>query len=703
MKIRHLLILGILILSFTGNSQHLIRKAQKRMDLFEYSRAIEILQKAIDKPSCHAAAIPMLAECYRMQHDVEASRSWYEQAVTLPNPQPEWFLYYAKSLQASGDYNRAAEIFKKYSEVNPSDSKTANYIKQCELLQGEWKNKPPKFEVRTLNGINSKESDFGPALYSNGFTFTSDRGFIDIDDDTYGWTGRKYLNIYYAKPKVNGEFFGDYRDPYPMQGSFNQSFHDGPVNFAGDSLAMFTRSFRDKNARKTGKIKTDFLKIYSSKRIRGDWQKMEPFFMNSYDYSVGHPALSSDGALLYFVSDMPGGFGGADIWKCNRTPSGWSNPVNLGAAVNTSGDEMFPSLKSDGTLFFASDGLPGYGGLDIFSTRETAQGYLTPENIMAPINSSFDDFSIIWIPGTTYGMFASNRPGGQGLDDIYAFKKLKGIAIEEEIVEEEQKAVETEKETIAEEIQKQTVTIWGHVKEKETGLAVENAVVFILNELNDSVIIVRTDAQGIYKAILPVPAPLIVKATEQGSIPDCLAWKADVMLAGQDNLAPRDLLLSKLQLNKVFALENIYYDFDKSDIRPDAEPALDKLVSIMKDNPITIELASHTDCRGSFAYNDKLSLRRAQSAVNYLKSNGIGIDRIQSKGYGEYQLTNRCSDGVKCSEDEHQANRRTEFKVIEMQSPKSMPMDSFNPDKYSPGTKIIREALPADFFMQCSH
>ncbi|MBK7030673.1 MAG: hypothetical protein IPH45_16340 [Bacteroidales bacterium] len=136
MKIRHLLILGILILSFTGNSQHLIRKAQKRMDLFEYSRAIEILQKAIDKPSCHATAIPMLAECYRMQHDVEASRSWYEQAVTLPNPQPEWFLYYAKSLQASGDYNRAAEIFKKYSEVNPSDSKTANYIKQCELLQG---------------------------------------------------------------------------------------------------------------------------------------------------------------------------------------------------------------------------------------------------------------------------------------------------------------------------------------------------------------------------------------------------------------------------------------------------------------------------------------------------------------------------------------------------------------------------------------
>jgi outer membrane protein OmpA-like peptidoglycan-associated protein/tetratricopeptide (TPR) repeat protein len=706
MKTGSILLTLILLAALAGNAQPVIRKAQKKMNLFNYSRAIELLQKAVEKPGYREAAIPLLAECYRMQHDVEASRSWYEQAVTLPNPKPEWFFYYASALQANGEYSRAADFYSKYAEQNPSDLKSKVYIKQCELLMGEWKNIPPKYEVRSIQGINSKESDFGPALYANGFTFTSDRGYIDMDDDTYGWTGRKYLNIFFAKPKVSGEFFGEYREPYPMQGRFNQSFHDGPVNFAGDSLAMFTRSFREKKAQRTGKIRTDYLKIYSSKRVRGDWQELQPFFLNSYDYSVGHPALTSDGKTLVFASDMPGGQGGVDLWKCIKTSEGWSTPVNLGPTVNSGGDEMFPSFKADGTLYFASDGLPGYGGLDIFSTYESKGAFHSPENIMAPINSSYDDFAITWVPGTTYGMFSSNRPGGLGLDDIYAFKKLKGAPEEEKVVEKEELAVETkmekQEEIAVEKLPEPDILIWGLVKDKDTRLPLEGAIVFILNERNDSVYIVITDKEGIYRANIKPASSLIIKATEKGWVPDCLGWRTDALIAGQDNKASRDLLLSKLQVNKTFTLENIYYDFDKSDIRPDAEPSLDKLISLMKENPITIELLSHTDCRGSFAYNDKLSLRRAESAANYLKSNGINSSRIQTRGFGEKQLSNKCADGVKCSEDEHQANRRTEFRVTD--TGKFVPDDKqFDPLKFKSKNVIQREELPADFFMQCGN
>jgi len=366
---------------------------------------------------------------------------------------------------------------------------------------------------------------------------------------------------------------------------------------------------------------------------------------------------------------------------CKRNGNEWSSPVNLGPTINTAGNEMFPSVRNDGTLFFASDGLPGYGGLDIFSTTNENGSFTIPRNLMAPINTSYDDFAIAWIPGTNYGMFSSNRPGGMGSDDIYAFKKLP----------EAPPVVPF----------KRPLTISGLVMDKTTGKPTEGAIVFVLNEKSDSVNILKTDADGRYQMTLGYIAPIIVKATRSTFIPDCLRWSVDKLIEGTDNIAPRVLLLSKLEVNKSFNLENIYYDFDKSDIRPDAEPALDNLVRIMKDNPITVELGSHTDSRGSFAYNDRLSLRRAESAVNYMIEKGIDAKRITSKGYGEYQLTNRCSDGVPCSDSEHQANRRTEFKVISTIDNRQPSPDRFTPENFIPGEIISREVLPADFFMQC--
>lgn len=677
---RILIACAAFLLVLTSTAQPL-KRAQKQMDLYNYSRAIEILKKSVRNEKLHDKAIPMLAECYRMQHDIPNSLEWFEKASKLKHAKPEWIFRYAQALQAYGNYEKAMEAYQKYQQANPGDSKAAAMIKQCELLTGTWKNAAPRYEVRALPSINSPASDFGPAFYANGFTFASDRGKNYISEDTYGWTGRKYLKILFAKPKELGDFFGEYREPYLMDGKFNQSFHDGPVSFAGDSVAMFSRTNRERKAKKTGNIRTDFLKIYSTARLNGDWQKMEPFFLNSYDYSVGHPALSADGQTVYFASDMPGGQGGVDIWKCTREGESWSSPKNLGPTVNTAGNEMFPSVKNDGTLFFASDGLPGYGGLDIFSTRQEKGNYVTPCNLMAPINSSYDDFGMAWIPGTTYGMFSSDRPGGKGLDDIYAFKRLA--------------------DTTPELIKHQPALVYGIVKDKVTSKPLAGVTVFILNETTDSVGIVQTDVDGYFHYRLEYPASLIVKATTLNYIPDCLTWSKELIIVGEDNRAPRELLLSKLEVNKTFALKNIYYDFDKYDIRPDAEPALDNLVRIMKDNPITIELSSHTDCRGSFAYNDKLSLRRAEAAVNYLLSNGIELSRISSKGYGEHQLVNRCSDGVPCSAAEHQENRRTEFKVISFMNPNAVIPGQLDPGKFIPGKSYLRDAFPSGFFMQC--
>ena len=659
-----------------------LNRARKKMQTYDFNRAIEILLKASEKSRFQDSAIVLLAECYRMQRNVVESAYWYGKAVDQPNAKPEWYLHYGRMLHSLGEYGKAKDNYNKYLQLNHTDTVVRKYVEQCDLLLDEWMYLPPSYEIRVINSLNSPESDFGPAFFANGFTFSSDRGYIDIDEKTYGWTGRKYLNILFAKPVNPGDFFGEYRKPVMMKNLFNQSYHDGPVAFAGDSIAYFTRSFRDRNAKRIENVKTNFLKIYSTRRLYGEWQKLIPFHLNSLNYSVGHPTLSQDGNQLYFASDMPGGMGGVDLWYCYQEINGWSKPVNLGPKINTTGNEMFPSLRNDGCLFFASDGHPGYGGLDIFCSEPEKKGFKSPQNLMAPINSSFDDFSITWIPGTPYGLFASNRPGGLGLDDIYAFKKLPEIIVKEE-------------DQIA------FYKLYGTVKQKETGSVLENINVFILDERTDSVYVVRTDVNGIYRITLTHSARLYVKAIEKEYIPDCLVWPEESFTGDSENKAPRDLLLSRLEIDKTFSLPNIYFDFDKYSIRTDAEPTLDQLVRIMKDNLIRIEIGAHTDCRGSYSYNDRLSDLRAKSVVNYLVKNGINEKRIDSKGFGEYELVNRCTDGIPCSSAEHQANRRIEFKVISFDNEQIQENSEVETIYQIQNTFLFRDQLPADFFMEC--
>ncbi len=667
-----LILATILLLPVLLNAQSL-NAAQKLMDKFDYSGAVKILNKAVTDPKMNASAIPMLAECYRLQHDIENTKIYYNKAVELPSAKPESFFYYAQALQSTGDYRKARELFLKYAEKNPADLKGKLFIAECDSVLGPWKGLTSDFEVKPADNINTAQSDFGPAFYDGKLVYASDFSSSPAEGKQYGWTGRGYLNLMKAQPISPGDFWGSLGTSSEFEKKFNQQYHDGPATFSADgSLIYFTRSEYGK-AKREGIFKTNLLKIYFAEKKNGVWGEVKPFFLNSTEFSVGHPALSSDGKTLYFVSDMPGGQGGTDIWMCKFENNRWGAAINLGPAVNTKENEMFPSVDEDGVLYFASEGHPGYGALDMFKTSNINGNWLNPVNLHPPINSSYDDFAIALVSGSKAGFFSSNRPGGTGNDDIYAFR------VKEEPIK--------------------PTYISGLVQDKITLKPIAGATVFLSNGNTGKVKILKTGTDGMFKCIIETPALYTVKAMMVNYIADCSPIPINSMKPGTTIETPRVLLLDKLVINKAFRVENIYYDFDKSNIREDAKPELDKLVRIMKENMINVELGSHTDCRGSFEYNDKLSQSRAESAVNYIISTGIEKARIAAKGYGERQLINTCADGVNCTPEEHQANRRTEFKVTGFNPVANT--EQFDYSKFTEGQEIEFSSLPAGFLSQC--
>ncbi len=667
-----LILATLLMLPVLLNAQSL-NAAQKLMDKFDYSGAVVILSKAVSDPKMNASAIPMLAECYRLQHDIENTKIYFEKAVALPGAKPEAFFYYAQALQSTGDYSKAREMFLKYAEKNPADLKGKLFIAECDSVLGPWKSITSGLEVKPANNINTAQSDFGPAFYEGELVFASDFSSNPAEGKQYGWTGRGYLNLMKAQPLSPGDFWGNMGSSFEFEKKFNQQYHDGPATFSADgNFIYFTRSEYGK-AKREGIYKTNLLKIYFAEKKNGAWGEVKPFFLNSTEYSVGHPALSSDGKTLYFVSDMPGGQGGTDIWMCKFEKSSWGAAINLGPVVNTKENEMFPSVDEDGVLYFASEGHPGYGALDMFKTSNINGNWLNPVNLHPPINSSYDDFAIALVPGSKAGFFSSNRPGGAGNDDIYAFR------VKEEPIK--------------------PTFISGLVQDKITMKPIAGATVFLSNDNTGKVKILKTGTDGMFKCTIEPAATYTVKAMMVNYIADCSPVPINIMKPGTTVPMPRVLFLDKLVINKAFRIENIYYDFDKFNIREDAKPELDKLVRIMKENMINVELGSHTDCRGSFEYNDKLSQSRAESAVNYIISTGIDKARIAAKGYGERQLTNTCADGVKCTPEEHQANRRTEFKVTGYNVVANP--DQFDYSKFTEGQEIEFSSLPAGFLSQC--
>jgi hypothetical protein len=391
------------------------------MKLYAYSDAIVILEKAVIKTVYHDNAIPLLAECYRLQNDQINAEKWYGLAVGLPGALPEWNYCDAQALRSTGDYVKAREMFLVYADLRPEDPRGSLFATFCDSVLGPWKYNNQAYEVKAVDNINSPESDFGPAFYSGQLVFASERN-LNMDETKYGWRGKGYVDIVNASPKTPNEFWGDMKSAKLFNFKFNKSYHDGPAVFVGNNLVYFTRTYTDRKRNKDN-ARANRLKIFYATFNDGKWDPLQPFFLNNSDYSVGYPTLSADGKTLVFVSDMPNGKGGTDLWVCRQEKGRWSNPENLGPDFNTTGNEIFPSIQADGSLMFSSDGLPGYGSQDIFSSKLSNGNWSKPENAGIPINSSFDDFGINYAPNDQGGFFTSNRPGGVGSDDIYAFRE----------------------------------------------------------------------------------------------------------------------------------------------------------------------------------------------------------------------------------------------------------------------------------------
>jgi peptidoglycan-associated lipoprotein len=623
----------------------------------QYKEAIPMLQKEYNKLDSRREQgnyAFMMAESYRELGQVEAAIQWYKTAYDYSYG-VDALKQQAYMLKQNEQYEEAKQAFKNLGIEIGSPYEYRKEIAACDIAIA-W-DKDPNLEYSVEGAdFNTGQADYSPTLYENNqLVFTSDRG-SSTGEDLYNWTGNKYSDLFIVD--LNSEIVR------PFDGNINSEYNDGTAVFTGNYSEMyFTRCYSGE------KYEDNFCKLMMSQRSGDSWTVpvVLPFVKDRVNY--GHPAMSANGNSLYFSSNDPEGWGGFDLYLSERTPDGWSEPVLLSRSINTIHDEQFPFLDGD-TLYFASSGHTGMGGLDIFKTYRMENSYWSsPFNLKPPINSGGDDFGFTLIPLSNTnpdiqqeGYFSSNRVNGIGNDDIYRFIKQPPA---EEIV--------PTPEPLA-----YTMRLEGYVLEKIYAVPDDpNSDVLGRKPLNQATVditIGRSKKQvtvgedGFFSLELDEKTNYEFFASKEGYFNNVERFSTEGI--GKDPNNPDrvfelEIVLDKIFRNKEITLENIYYDFDKWDIREDAEPTLDQLADDLNLNPdLRIELGSHTDCRGNARYNEDLSQKRAQSAVDFLISKGVDAGRLVATGYGENvpQVDCVCN---RCSEDQHQANRRTTFKIIE--------------------------------------
>lgn len=608
----------------------------------EYAKAIDLYSRIQDNKELSLKETAALADAYYKINAYGPAEEWFQKLKALHPDQADVALSYAELLKINGKYAAAKTNFLAYKEQFPQGKDVSVAVAGCDsaLL---WVAHPSAHVIKNEKDVNTSLAEFAVFPLSNGVLYTAQPAVASAK--VSGMTGEAYQKIFSASRDDDGVSL---KYPVLMDAIYNDAaYHVGPVSSnAAQDLLFVTRTYGGKD---TEKVKRDGMRFKKHNlelviyKKQGDNWVAEAFPHNNVDkYSLGHATLSADEQVLYYVSDMPGGHGGADIWYSEKNSNGsWGTPQNAGSVINGAGDELFPSVFAD-TLYFSSNSFAGMGGLDIFKAVGQKSTFKARENLKYPINSSTDDFAFIVTADDDerqFGYLSSNRTGGAGSDDIYSFiytKPRKEVHIKFE-------AQAFDKAT-SEAIRDYRIKI-----SDRSGTLLASAVadgLFFDHNL---------DENTAYKVVV----------SKEGFMSDSLLIngvkpKNDTTLVARFHLQP----VNKKGIN--FVLPNIYYDYDKADIRPDAAIVLNKLVDVLQENPsLKIELSSHSDSRGAAAYNLKLSERRAQSAVDYIVSRGIAKDRLVSKGYGATKLINRCAKGVKCSEEEHQANRRTEVTVID--------------------------------------
>ncbi|WP_345004559.1 OmpA family protein [Snuella lapsa] len=637
MKIKnYILVCIVLMVSFTASAQYgKQKKADTLFNKFSFVKAAEVYKELIENKYNEDYAVRRLADCYALLRDVKNAAKYYKKAVKQDNVPIEYYYNYAQALRGIEDYKGSREWMRRYKDSGGVTS-TKNFGKDGNFITSIFNAKQQYFLSKV--NFNSKLSDFGAYEHDGKVYFASTRDEGVSVKRLYGWNEQPFLDVYVTEKGSKEPV--DHKAK--LKGDVNSIYHDGPVAITKDGTTMyFTRNDFFKNIQEKDKKGINNIKIYRATLKDSVWTDVEDLSINNSEYTTQHPALSSDGKKLYFASDRPGGFGGSDIYVVDINEDGsLGNPENLGDVINTSGSEGMPFINNEGTLFFSSDGHVGLGMLDIFATvADKDNKIIDVINLGVPVNSSKDDFSFFMGEDGLTGYIASNRSGGMGDDDIYAYNRVPLLNVE------------------------------GVVTDAINKKPIANAIITLLDGNNKQIAYMETDEEGYYEINIDRDVDYKITASQK-------KYEDDSESFTTKNIETKVTTITKnLELNPVqdvvilAELNTIYFDFDKHNIRPDAALELDKIVNLMLNEypGMVIRIESHTDSRGDLTYNDKLSIDRANSTYEYLISKGIDPARItEHQGFGERRLTNGCDGSVDCEESNHQLNRRTEFIVIKM-------------------------------------
>ncbi len=635
-RLKYFIPFVLLSFSITLNAQYGTQKrADALFDKFAYVKAIDVYKRLLQREYNVEHAKRRLADSYTYLRDPENAVIYYKEVVTQSNVPIEYYYKYAQALKSIKKYEEALIWFNKF-KANGGDVSHIPTIDE-NTYTGVIFSVNPKYTIDTV-AFNSDYSDFGAYERDGTIYFASTREKGVSVKRKYTWNQQPFLDLY-AIPEGENSITHKNR----LNRAINTKFHEASTSITPDGNTMyFSRNSYYNNKKGRDGKRITHLEIYKATKIDGEWGNIKSISINNTNYSVTHPAVSPDGKYLFFASDKPGGNGGMDIYKANIGTNGTiSNVTSLGDIINTTGDDVFPFVNNEGILFFSSDGHIGLGLLDIFSATKNETGnYIDVVNIGAPINSNQDDFSFFQKEDGISGYFTSNRGCNIYDDDIYRFAKIPPLKVK------------------------------GHVTDSVSKLPITNAIL-VLKDANDQLIAqVETDEEGYYEMAIERDTDYTLTTLKEGYYEKKTSFSSNGVSIKTTEIIV-DILLNRIPftVEEFPVISSIYFNFDRSNVRDDAQTILDRVVSLMTEKypKMKIKISSHTDSRGSSEYNMILSQRRANATLEYLLDHGIGLERIiESKGYGEEKLITQCPNGEHCTEHEHQLNRRTEFLIISL-------------------------------------
>ena len=616
--------------------------ADKKYDSYAYIKAVSTYERVAEKGYKSEDMFQKLGNSYYFNGELDKAAKWYGELFTMnPNQESEYCYRYAQSLKAIGQNDKANAMLEIFNQKAGNDTrgklfeKNKNYLEQIKANSGRYKIEDA--------GINSKYSDYGSAFYGKKLVFSSARDTGSLGQRKHTWTNQHFTNLYFSD-------LGEEMTPGKVNkfaDKINSKFNESTPVFTKDGKTMyFTRNNYLDGKKGKDANKVTLVKIYKASFENDNWDKVTELPFDSDLYSVAHPTLSADEKTLYFASDMPGTLGQSDLFKVKINDDGsYGTPQNLGKGINTEGRETFPQITDENELYFASDGHPGLGGLDVFVTKVSADGTLGEiQNVGDGVNSPKDDFAYLIDTQSRRGFVTSNRDGGQGYDDIYKFLETRKLICLQEL--------------------------YGTVTDLATSQILPDAKMSLFDSDFKLITTAVTDVAGNYKFEVECGKTYNVRAAK----PDYITKEQKITIARENGRTKLDFALEKEvckvavgdDLGKCFGIKMIYFDLDKYNIRSEAALDLEKILDVLNQNPtMKLDIRSHTDCRQTVQYNQILSDRRAKSTIDWLVKNGIDSSRLTGKGYGETQLVNDCgcepTNKSNCTEDQHQMNRRSEF------------------------------------------